>query len=113
MTIRRIGAGKRMSEAVVNAGLVYLAGQVGEGDDITAQTRDVLASIDRVLAEAGTSKSNLLQATVWLADMADFAAMNAVWEAWIDPANPPARATGEVRLAGDEYRIEIIAVAAL
>lgn len=113
MTIRRIEPGKRMSQAVIHGGLVYLAGQVGEGEDVAAQARAVLGNVDRLLAEAGTSKAKLLQATIWLADMGDFAAMNAVWEAWVDPANPPARATGEVRMASDANLIEIIIVAAV
>lgn len=114
MTIRRIEPGRRMSAAVVHGSTAYLAGQVGEpGDDITAQTKTVLAHIDRLLAEAGTDKSKLLQATIWLADMADFGAMNAVWDAWVDPANPPARATGESKLAGPEYLVEIIVIAAV
>lgn len=113
MTIRRIEPGKRMSQAVIHGDTVYLAGQVGTpGATVTEQTRDVLAAIDRLLAEAGTDKSKLLQATIWLADMRDFAAMNAVWDAWVEPANPPARATGEARLAGPEYLVEIIVVAA-
>jgi len=114
MSIRRIEPGRRMSAAVVHGNTVYLAGQVGEpGDDVTAQTKTVLAEIDRLLAEAGTDKSKILQATIWLSDMADFGAMNAVWDAWVDPANPPARATGESKLAAPEYRVEIIVVAAI
>jgi enamine deaminase RidA (YjgF/YER057c/UK114 family) len=114
MTIRRIEPGKRMSQAVIHGDTVYLAGQVGTpGTTVTEQTKDVLASIDRLLAEAGTDKSKLLQATIWLADMRDFAAMNAVWDAWVDTANPPARATGEARLAGPDYLVEIIVIAAL
>lgn len=113
MTIRRIEPGKRMSQAVIHGDTVYLAGQVGTpGTTVTDQTKDVLASIDRLLAEAGTDKSKLLQATIWLADMRDFAAMNAVWDAWVDTANPPARATGEARLAGPDYLVEIIVIAA-
>ncbi|KQT87122.1 RidA family protein [Aurantimonas sp. Leaf443] len=115
MTIRRIEPGKRMSQAVVHGNTVYLAGQVGEpGEDVSAQTRTILAEIDRLLAEAGTSKARILSATIWLADIADFAAMNAVWDAWVDPANPPARATGgQIALATPDYRVEIIVVAAL
>ncbi|MET0259001.1 MAG: RidA family protein [Methylobacterium sp.] len=114
MSIRRIEPGRRMSAAVVHGNTVYLAGQVGEpGDDVTAQTKTVLAEIDRLLAEAGTDKSKILQATIWLSDMADFGAMNAVWDAWVDPANPPARATGESKLAAPDYRVEIIVVAAI
>jgi enamine deaminase RidA (YjgF/YER057c/UK114 family) len=114
MSIRRIEPGRRMSAAVVHGNTVYLAGQVGEpGEDVTAQTKTVLAEIDRLLAEAGTDKSKILQATIWLSDMADFGAMNAVWDAWVDPANPPARATGESKLAAPDYRVEIIVIAAI
>lgn len=113
MTIRRIEPGKRMSQAVIHNDTVYLAGQVGTpGKPVAEQTKDVLAAVDRQLAAAGTDKSKLLQATIWLADMRDFAAMNEVWEAWIDPANPPARATGEARLAAPDLLVEIIIVAA-
>ncbi len=114
MSIRRIEPGRRMSAAVVHGNTVYLAGQVGNpGDDVTEQTKTVLSEIDRLLAEAGSDKSKILSTTIWLADMKDFAAMNAVWDAWVDPANPPARATGESALAGPEYRVEIIVVAAV
>ncbi|WP_279477978.1 RidA family protein [Aureimonas sp. SK2] len=114
MSIRRIEPGRRMSAAVVHGNTVYLAGQVGNpGEDVSAQTKTVLAEIDRLLAEAGSDKSKILSATIWLADMKDFAAMNAVWDAWVDPANPPARATGESALAAPEYRVEIIVVAAI
>ncbi|GAO77646.1 MULTISPECIES: RidA family protein [unclassified Sphingopyxis] len=113
MTIERLHAGPRMSQAVIHGGIVYLAGQVGApGEDATTQTRAILASIDALLAEAGTDRSHLLTAMVWLADMADFAAMNAVWEDWIGGANAPTRATGEVRLATPDYRVEIIVTAA-
>ncbi len=114
MTIRRIEPGPRMSQAVIHGNTVYLAGQVGTPRaSVTDQTKAVLASVDRLLAEAGTDKSKLLQATIWLADMADFAEMNAVWDAWVDPANPPARATGESKLATPDYKVEIIIVAAI
>lgn len=114
MTIQRIEPGARMSQAVVHGGLVYLAGQVGApGAGVAEQTRAVLAQIDRLLAEAGTDKSRILSATIWLADIGTFAEMNSVWDAWVDPANPPARATGESRLAAPEYKVEIIVVAAL
>jgi len=102
-----------MSQAVVHGGVVYLAGQVGApGASVAEQTRAVLAQVDRLLAEAGSDRSRLLSATIWLADIADFAEMNSVWEAWIDPANPPARATGECRLAAPEFKVEIIVTAA-
>ena len=114
MDIKRFETGPRMSQAVVHNGTVYLAGQVGEpGDDVTAQTKTTLAEIDALLAQAGTDKSKILMATIWLADIADFEAMNAVWDAWVDKANPPARATSEARLATPDYLVEIIVVAAL
>ena len=113
MTIRRIEPGKRMSQAVVHGNVAYLAGQVGApGASVADQTRAVLAQVDRLLAEAGSDKSRLLAATIWLADIADFAEMNSVWDGWIDPANPPARATGESKLAAPEYKVEIIVTAA-
>ena len=111
--ITRIQPGARMSEAVIHGDTVYLAGQVGEpGDDVTAQTKTILAGIDALLAEAGADKSKILMATIWLADIADFGAMNAVWDAWVDRANPPARATSEGKLASPDYLVEIIVVAA-
>ncbi|KTQ96755.1 endoribonuclease [Aureimonas ureilytica] len=114
MSIRRIEPGHRMSAAVVHGNTVYLAGQVGNpGEDVTAQTKTVLSEIDRLLTEAGTDKSKILQATVWLADMKDFGAMNAVWDAWVDPSNKPARATGESKLATPDYFVEIIVIAAI
>ncbi|KQT45213.1 hypothetical protein ASG43_13065 [Aureimonas sp. Leaf454] len=115
MTIRRIEPGPRMSQAVIHNETVYLAGQVGTaGEDVTAQTKTILAEIDRLLAAAGTDKSKILSATIWLADIADFGAMNAVWDNWVDKANPPARATGgQIALATPDYRVEIIVVAAI
>ena len=115
MTITRIESGKRMSQAVVHNGIAYLAGQVGNpGDDVTAQTRTVLAEIDRLLAAAGTDKTKPITAQIWLADIATgFAAMNAVWDEWVSPGNTPARYTGEAKLAGPEYLVEIIVTAAV
>ena len=113
MTIRRIEPGPRMSQGVVHGGMVYLAGQVGApGESVADQTRAVLGHIDRLLAEAGSDKSRILSATIWLADIGTFAEMNSVWDSWVDPANPPARATGESRLAAPEYKVEIIVTAA-
>jgi enamine deaminase RidA (YjgF/YER057c/UK114 family) len=113
--IQRIRPGKRLAEAVVYGPTIYLAGQVASdpGLDITGQTRDVLAQIDRLLADNGSNRSQLLSVTIYLADMADFAAMNAVWDAWVPPENLPARATVEARLARPEYRVEMQAIAAL
>ena len=114
MDIRRIEPGARMSQAVVHGNTVYLAGQVGApGESVAAQTEAVLEQIERLLTKAGSDKSRVLSATIWLADMADFAEMNSVWDAWVDRENPPARATGEARLAGPDYKVEIIIIAAL
>jgi enamine deaminase RidA (YjgF/YER057c/UK114 family) len=115
MTIKRLHSGPRMSEAVVCNGMAFLAGQVAEDatQDVAGQTRQVLASIDRLLAEAGTDKSRVLTATIFLSDMADFAAMNAVWDAWVSPGNAPARATVEAQLARPGWRIEIVVAAAV
>lgn len=113
MTIQRIEPGVRMSGAVVHGNIVYLSGQTGQGDDVQSQARDALAKVDAMLAKVGSSKSKILQATIWLADIADFDAMNPIWEAWIDPANPPARATGEARLARPSLKFEVIIIAAL
>ena len=111
--IIRIEPEPRMSAAVIHNGTVYLAGQVGHpGDAVADQTRTVLAEIDRLLHLAGSDKSRILYAQIWLADIADFTAMNAVWDAWVAPGNSPARATGQAALAGPEYRIEIIVTAA-
>lgn len=112
--IKRIETGNRMSMAVVHNGTVYLAGQVGKpGESVTDQTHEVLAQVDRLLAEAGTDKTRILSAQIWLADMADFAEMNAVWDAWVPQGHTPARATGEAKLATPDYKVEVIVVAAL
>jgi enamine deaminase RidA (YjgF/YER057c/UK114 family) len=111
--ITRHETGARMSQAVVHNGTVYLAGQVGRpGESVAAQTRTILAEIDRLLALAGSDKSRILMAQIWLSDIASFAEMNAVWDAWVAPGHAPARATGESRLAGPEYLVEIIVTAA-
>ncbi|AOZ70916.1 hypothetical protein LPB142_05985 [Rhodobacter xanthinilyticus] len=111
--IKRIECGARMSEAVVYNGMIWLAGQVGEpGTSVAEQTKAILASVDRLLAEAGSDKTRILAAQIWLADIADFAEMNAVWDAWVPAGNCPARATGEAKLAAPEYKVEIIITAA-
>lgn len=113
MAIERIEAGPRMSQAVVHGDTVYLAGQVGApGESVTVQTQQVLAQIEELLAATGSEKSKILTATIWLADMADFAEMNAVWDKWVDGKDAPARATGEAKLATPDYKVEIIIVAA-
>ena len=112
--IKRIECGPRMSEAVIHNGVVYLAGQVGNpGDSVADQTREVLAQVDRLLAEAGTDKTRILKAQIWMADIADFAEMNAVWDEWVPQGHCPARATGEAKLATPDYRVEAIITAAL
>src|SRR5262245_21532196 len=112
--IRRIEAGPRMSQAVIHGSTVYLAGQVGEpGGSVAQQTKDILAEIERLLKEAGSDKSKILQAIIWMADMKDFAEMNAVWDKWVVGKDAPARATGEAKLAAPEYKVEIIVTAAV
>lgn len=114
-SITRIESGSRMSKAVIHGDTVYLAGIVASSpktQDITAQTQDVLGEIDRLLALAGTDKSKLLRTNIWITDMKNFAAMNAVWDAWVSPGNAPARATVEAGLATPDYLVEIMVVAA-
>jgi enamine deaminase RidA (YjgF/YER057c/UK114 family) len=112
--ITRIGTGPRMSEAAVFQGVVYLAGQVGKpGGSVGQQTADALAEVDRILATAGSNKTRILSAQIWLADIATFAEMNAVWDAWVPQGHTPARATGESRLATPEYLVEVIVIAAV
>ena len=119
MTIERRSVGPRLSDLVIYAPppsgrLVYLAGQVAEDRDadIEGQTRSVLDQVDRLLAEAGSDKRHILSATIYLADMKDYASMNAVWDAWVPQGDTPARATVEARLAHPGYRVEIQVVAA-
>lgn len=114
MHINRIGANGRMSDVVVHNGVAYLSGIVGrEGTDTASQTRSALNEVDRKLAQVGTDKSHLLSATIWLADISEFDKMNQVWDQWVDPDNPPARATGQVPLAREKYRVEVTVVAAV
>jgi len=114
MSIQRFHTGPRMSQMVVHKDTVYLAGQVADEPtpDVERQTAQILAQIDALLAEAGSDKSKLLSATIYLVDIASFGAMNKAWEAWVDPANPPARATVEAKLAAPEYLVEIQVTAA-
>ncbi|SCY73152.1 RidA family protein [Paracoccus tibetensis] len=112
--ITRIQTGPRMSQAVIANGFVFLAGQVGEpGASVTEQTRVILSQIDALLAEAGADKTRIVSAQIWMADMADFAEMNAVWDGWVPQGHTPARATGEAKLATPDYKVEIIVTAAL
>ncbi|WP_448203307.1 RidA family protein [Azospirillum sp. sgz302134] len=114
MSIQRFHSGPRMSQMVIHNETVYLAGQVADEPtpDVETQTRQILGQIDALLAEAGTSKSNILSATIYLTDIANFGAMNKAWEAWVDTANTPARATVEAKLAAPQYLVEIQVIAA-
>ena len=112
--IKRLETGPRMSQAVIANGFVFLAGQVGEpGTSVTDQTTAILNQIDALLAQAGTDKTRIVSAQIWMADMAKFAEMNAVWDAWVPQGHTPARATGEAKLATPDYKVEVIVVAAL
>ncbi len=113
--IQRIEAGPRMSQAVIHNGVVYLAGQVASGApgaSVKEQTQDILKRIDALLAAAGTDKSKLLSARVWLTDIRRFDEMNGVWDKWVVPGHPPARACIEAKLASPEYTVEIAVIAA-
>jgi enamine deaminase RidA (YjgF/YER057c/UK114 family) len=115
MTIQRFETGPRMSQVVVHGDTIYLAGIVANttaGESVTKQTQEVLSIIDSHLAKAGSNKSKLLTATIYLTDMKNFAEMNAVWDGWVSPGNTPARATVEVNLAGPKYGVEIMVIAA-
>ena len=111
--ITRHHTSARMSKIVIHNATAYLCGQVGDGADVVAQTTDCLARVDRLLTEANSSREGIIQAIIWLADMADYDAMNVVWDAWIPQGCAPARACGEARVAGDDLRVEIIVVAAV
>lgn len=115
MAIERHEVGPRMSKVVVHGNTVYLAGIVADnpkGKSVKEQTQDILRQIDGFLAKVGTDKSKLLSANIWITDMANFAEMNTVWDAWVAPGNTPARATVEARLATPDYKVEIMVVAA-
>jgi len=114
MTIERIKVGPRMSQAVIHGDTVYLAGQVADDPnaDVADQTRQILAKIDALLAEAGTDKSKALFANVWLSDISTFDQMNEVWDEWVTPGKPPARACVESKLARPQLKVEVMLVAA-
>jgi enamine deaminase RidA (YjgF/YER057c/UK114 family) len=115
MTIQRFDTGPRMSQVVIHGDTVYLAGVVANtaaGKSVTEQTKEVLSIIDGHLAKAGSDKSKLLSATIYLTDMDTFAEMNAVWDGWVSPGNTPARATVQARLAAPRYNVEIMVIAA-
>ena len=113
--IQRHHVGARLSEAAVCAGIVYLAGQVADQQpdaDIAGQTREVLGHVDRLLVQCGSDKQHLLQVQIYLADIGDIQAMNAVWDAWVSPGHAPPRATVQARLADPRWRIEVVVTAA-
>jgi enamine deaminase RidA (YjgF/YER057c/UK114 family) len=115
MTIQRFETGPRMSQVVVHGDTIYLAGVVANkaaGESVTKQTQDVLSIIDGHLAKAGSDKSKLLTATIYLTDMKNLAEMNAVWDGWVSAGNTPARATVETKLAAPQYSVEIMVTAA-
>jgi enamine deaminase RidA (YjgF/YER057c/UK114 family) len=115
MSIQRIGVGPRMSQAVVHGDTVYLAGTVADkaaGKSVGEQTKEILEIIDGVLAKAGTDKTKILSATIWLTDIKTFAEMNAVWDGWVAQGHTPARATVEAKLAAAPYHVEIACIAA-
>lgn len=115
MSLQRFDVGARLSEMAVYNGVAYLAGQVAgdESQDITGQTRQVLAAIDSLLARAGSDKSRILMCQIFIADLADFAAMNAVWEAWVVPGHTPPRATVQAALAKPAWKVEMVVTAAV
>ena len=110
--IERFGTSERASKIVKHNGVVYLSGQVGEGETITEQTIECLSRVDALLKEAGSSREQMLQVTIWLSDMADFAGLNEVWNAWVPSGHAPARACGEAKLAREILKVEVIVTAA-
>lgn len=114
--ITRIDPGPRMSGAVVHNQTVYVSGQVAldaGGESVAAQTRNILGRIDALLAKAGTDKTRLLAASIWLTDIATFEEFNGVWDAWVVAGSTPARATVESKLAAPQFTVEIAVIAAV
>jgi len=115
MSIERLHSGERMSQVVIHGDTVYLAGQVAQdakGAPVAEQTKNILDRIDGLLTEAGTDKSKVLSATIWLADIGTFSDMNGVWDAWVAEGNAPARACVESKLAAPQFTVEIGVIAA-
>ena len=115
MTLKRLHVGPRLSQVAVHGDTVYTAGIVADDPsaDAAGQTRQILGRIDQYLGEAGTDKTQIVNATIWLADIKDFASMNSVWDAWVPKGNSPPRACVEAKLAAPQYRVEIRVIAAL
>ncbi len=115
MAITRIEPGVRFCKAVVHNDTVYVSGQVAQkaaGQSVTEQTKEILSIIDGALAQAGTDKTKILMANIWLTDIGTFAEMNAVWDAWVPKDNMPSRATVEAKLAAPQFTVEIAVIAA-
>lgn len=113
MAINRIGVHRLLSSAVVHGNVIYLAGQIGDGETFEEQCKSALDRVDNLLAAAGSDKSRLLQMTIYLADVADFAALNRIWIDWLGANEPPARATVQATLAKPEFKVEFVAVACI
>ena len=116
MALKRLEAGKRMSSAVIHNGMAYLAGFVAEaaaGKSVKEQTADILQQIDATLKAAGTSKTNIVKANIWLTDISTFAEMNSVWDEWVDQGSPPARACAACDLGHPDLKVEMIITAAV
>lgn len=116
MTIKRIDVGTRMSQVVIHGNTVYTAGQVAQkakGESITKQTQNIVDQIDTLLSQAGTDKTKLLSATIWLSSIDHYDEMNAVWDAWVAPGNAPGRACVEAKLAAPHFNVEIAVIAAV
>ena len=116
MSLKRIGAGNRMSEAVIHDGMVYLAGMVAEttvGKSVKEQTKDILSQIDDMLKQAGSDKTKIVKANIWLTDIKTWAEMNEAWDAWVVAGQTPARATVESKLAAPGLDVEIMVEAAI
>lgn len=116
MTIKRLGAGNRMSKAVIHGDKVYLAGLTADaaaGGSVKAQTAEILGLIDAILAEAGSDKTRILKANIWLTDISTWSQMNEIWDAWVVPGQTPARATVEAKLAAPGLDVEIMVEAAI
>ena len=116
MALKRIQVGDRMSQVVIHGDTVYAAGQVAleaPGESVADQTRDILSRIDGLLSEAGSDKSQLISATIWLSDMTTFNEMNEVWDAWVTPGETPTRACVESKLAAPQFTVEIAVIGAL
>jgi len=114
MSINRIGVGPRMSQAVVHGETIFVSGTVADkaaGKSVGEQTKEILAIIEALLAKAGSDKTKILSANIWLVDIKTFAEMNGVWDAWVAPGHTPARATVEAKLAAPQFSVEIACIA--